>query len=91
MDSKFAAVIETLAPKLERLLASEPLRNGELPRVMPISGVYLFTENGRHLYVGRSNVLRMRYGLHCRPGATYQQAAFAMRLARKATGRTMAS
>jgi hypothetical protein len=91
MDAKFAALVETLAPKLEQLLAMAPRRYGELPRDMPVSGVYLFAENGRHLYVGRSNVLRNRYGRHCRPGATHRQAAFAFHLAREAAGRTTAS
>jgi hypothetical protein len=91
MDPKFAALVETLAPKLERLLAMPPLAYGALPRAMPRSGVYLFTEAGRHLYVGRSNGLRGRYGRHCRPGATYRQAAFAFQLARQATGRTQAA
>lgn len=88
MDPKFAALVETLAPKLARLLAMQPLAYGTLPRHMPQSGVYLFTEGGRHLYVGRSNGLRARYGRHCRPGATYRQAAFAFQLAREVTGRT---
>jgi hypothetical protein len=91
MNPKFAALVETLAPKLEQLLAMPPLAYGTLPRDMPKSGVYLFTEAGRHLYVGRSNVLRGRYGRHCRPGATYQQAAFAFLLARNVTGRTVAT
>ena len=64
---------------------------GTLPRDMPKSGVYLFTEKGRHLYVGRSNGLRGRYGRHCRPGATHRQAAFAFQLARETTGRTTVS
>jgi hypothetical protein len=88
MDPKFATLVETLAPKLERLVTMPPLADGALPRDMPRSGVYLFTEAGRHLYVGRSNVLRGRHGLHCRPGATHRQAAFAFQLAREATGRT---
>jgi hypothetical protein len=41
MDPKFAALVETLAPKLERLLAMPPLAYGALPRGMPQSGVYL--------------------------------------------------
>jgi hypothetical protein len=88
LDPKFAGLVETLAPKLERLLAMQPLSYGLLPRDMPRSGVYLFTEAGRHLYVGRSNVLRGRHGRHCRPGATHRQAAFAFQLAREVTGRT---
>ena len=62
-----------------------------MPRSMPRSGVYLFSEAGRHLYVGRSNDLRGRYARHCRPGATHRQAAFAFLLAREVTGRTVAA
>ena len=91
MDPKFAALVETLAPKLESLLAMTPQQYGKLPRDMPVSGVYLFTEKGKHMYVGRSNVMRKRYGRHCRPGATHRQAAFAFQLARKATGKVTAS
>lgn len=91
MDLKFAQLVETLAPKLESLLAMAPQQYGKLPRDMPVSGVYLFTENGKPMYVGRSNVMRKRYGRHCRPGATYKQAAFAFQLARKETGREKAS
>jgi hypothetical protein len=88
MDSKFAALVEALAPKLERLLATPPLTDGALPRDMPECGIYLFTEKGRHLYVGRSNRLRARYGLHCRAGSQHNQATFAFLLAREFTGRT---
>lgn len=55
MDPKFAILVEALAPKLDALLAMPPLQNGDLPKNMLTSGVYLFTESGRHLYVGRSN------------------------------------
>src|ERR1700730_3317391 len=91
MDQKFSAFVETLAPQLVRLLAMQPHTYGALPRGMPTSGVYLFTEAGRHLYVGRSNRLRSRYGRHCGPGATYRQAAFAFQLAREVTRRTKAT
>jgi hypothetical protein len=89
LDPKFIALVDQLAPKLECLLAMPPLSNGGLARDMPVSGVYLFTERGKHLYVGRSNDLRGRYGRHCRPGATHRQAAFAFQLAREKTGRTV--
>lgn len=91
IDHKFAALVDTLAPKLERLLSVPALEYGKLPRNIPRSGVYLFTECGRHLYVGRSNVLRSRYGRHCWPSATHRQAAFAFQLAREATGKIKAS
>lgn len=75
VDPRFAVLVEALAPKLDELLARVPLQYGNLPRDMPFSGVYLFSEGARHLYVGRSNSLRGRYGRHCRPGATHRQAA----------------
>ena len=68
-----------------------PLGAGNLPCNMPLSGVYLFSENGKPMYVGRSNVLRKRHGRHCLPGATYKQAAFAFQLAREATGKIKAA
>jgi hypothetical protein len=86
MDAKFAAFVEALAPKLATLIAMPPLKYGSLPRQMPLSGVYLFSEGDRHLYAGRSNTLRKRHGRHCRPGATHRQAAFAFLLAREQTG-----
>jgi len=91
LDPKFIALVDQLAPKLQGLLAMPPLTNGNLSHEMPSSGVYLFTESGRHFYVGRSNDLRGRYGRHCRPGATHRQAAFAFQLARERTGRTVAA
>jgi hypothetical protein len=91
MDPKFAALVEMLAPKFDELIAMPPLTYGGLPRGMPKSGVYLFTEAGRHLYVGRSNGLRVRHHRHCGPAATHRQAAFAFLLAREATGRRTAS
>ena len=91
MDQKFAKLVEMLAPKLEQLLAMQPLHYGILPTKMPKSGIYLFTESGKHLYVGRSNRLRARYFLHCRPGSQHNQATFAFQLARESTGRTTAA
>lgn len=84
MDSEFAKLVETLAPKLDELLAMKPLRHGSIPMTLPMKGVYLFSEGPRHLYVGRSNTLRQRYHRHF----THPRgAAFAFLLARKETGR----
>jgi hypothetical protein len=91
MYERFANLIEGLHPNYELLIAMPPCRDGVLPKNMPKRGVYLFSEGDRHLYVGRSNKIRGRYGLHCNPGATYRTAAFAFKLARKATGRMKAS
>ena len=58
---------------------------------MPVSGVYLFSEGDRHHYVGRSNRLRKRYFLHCRPGSKHNQASFAFKLTRETVGSLTAS
>lgn len=64
-----------------------PITNGKLPHDMPSGGVYLFTEERRHLYVGRTNDLRGRYGRHCRRGASARHAGFAFILACKTIGK----
>lgn len=91
MHPTFAKLLEGLHPKFEALMRMPPCKCGSLPKAMPKKGVYLFTENGNHLYVGRSNTIRARYGRHCNPGATHRMAAFAFKLAREATGKTTAS
>jgi len=91
MHSTFAKLLEGLHPKFEALMQVPPCRYGNLPKAMPKQGVYPFTENGNHLYVGRFNKIRARYGRHCNPGATHRMAAFAFKLARETTGRMTAS
>ncbi len=91
MDAKFRKQLAIAHRKLRALLASAAVKADELPIEMPASGVYLFTERGRHLYIGRSNRLRKRIPLHYRRASKHSSAAFAFRLARKATRREVAS
>lgn len=91
MHPRFVTITSSLDEKLNVLLASKPLTFGQLQSSMPLAGVYLFSENDRHLYVGRSNRLRERYFLHCRPGSRQNQASFAYKLAREGLGLTSAS
>lgn len=79
MDEIFRTLIEGLLPAYERLLAMEPVI--EPPLHMPKRGVYLFSENGAHLYVGRSNTMRKRYKQHTNQGSPHNQASFAYKLA----------
>ena len=62
-----------------------------VPREMPKCGIYLLSEQGTPLYVGRSNRLRKRLSNHCRRSATYKMAAFAFRIARESTGNVNAT
>ena len=56
-----------------------------------VPGVYLFSEGGRDLYVGRTNGLKDRYSRHCAAWANHNTASFAFRLARETTGNTKAT
>src|SRR5207245_1188822 len=47
---------------------------------------YLFSQDDRHLYVGRSNHFRQRLRNHSAPSARENQAVFAFKLAQKLTG-----
>jgi len=58
---------------------------------VPHACIYLFSEGSRHLYAGRTRHLRSRLRQHSIPAAQHNQAVFAFRLAREATGRLEAS
>ena len=91
MNARFAAVVESLEPTFQKLLQMSPVRPERLPPSMPKRGICLFSENGRHLYVGRSNNPKNRIQTHCRASSGHGSAAFAFRLARHETGMTRAS
>jgi predicted GIY-YIG superfamily endonuclease len=82
MNEQFRQYIELLHPAFELLLECEPFKFSALPKQLPKAGVYLFSEGGKHLYVGRTNRLRERLRQHCRPSSSHNSAAFAFRLAR---------
>jgi hypothetical protein len=87
MHPNFTKLTESLHENFERLVGMPPCSNGSLPKSIPKKGVYLFSENGKHLYVGRSNNIRNRYAGHTLPSSRQYSAAFAMILARRETGR----
>jgi hypothetical protein len=91
MNEQFLAVIESLELKFQQLLAMSPIRYSSLPRQLPSRAIYLFSEAGVYLYVGRTNKLRERLRGHCIPGSTHYSATFAFRIARKATGMNRAT
>ena len=91
MNDQFRALIESLEPKFQQLLAMPPVRYSSLSKQLPARAIYLFSESGVHLYVGRTNSLRKRLGGHCIPSATHSSATLAFRIARKATGMNKAS
>ena len=91
MDVTFKRYVEQLHPSFEKLVNMEPVNILNLPKERPRQCVYLFSEGGRHLYVGRSNNFRNRLRQHSIDGAQHNQAVFAFRLARESTGKTEVS
>lgn len=91
VNKKFVALVELLEPAFQRLINMRPVTAASLPREMPVRGIYLFSDGANHLYVGRSNNIRRRIGLHCRPSSQHNQATFAFRMARQQTGRLEAA
>ncbi len=88
MNRRFKRYADSLDASLNRLLRMKPVKLPALPRQVPDAGIYLFSERGRHLYVGRSNRMRSRLLRHGRPSAGHNRATFAFRLARHRTGIT---
>lgn len=91
MHEVFRGYIESLEPSFQRLMVMEPVTVAALPGGMPQAGIYLFSEAGENLYVGRTNTIRKRLQNHCRPSSGHNSATFAFRLARQITGMTQAT
>ena len=91
MNEIFRKHVETLEPSVAKLKAMMPVTVATLPRDTPAAGIYLFSDGGQHLYVGRTNQLRRRLQSHCRPSSGHNSATFAFLLAREATGRKKAT
>jgi len=89
MDEKFRNLIEDLHKKYEELMSMPPLTVDTVPSDCPTGGIYLFTENGVHLYVGRTKRrIKERLKNHI---STADDCPFAWHLAREETGNTEAS
>lgn len=83
MNADFEQIIDQLPGLLGRLLNSEMKPWSNLGHLPP-SGVYVFYENGKAIYVGRTNRMRERIKEHGRPSSTHNSAPFAFNVTKKA-------
>jgi predicted GIY-YIG superfamily endonuclease len=83
MDASFQSRLDSVIRSFEQLKLSQGITFPLLRQVMPMQGIYLFSENDDHLYVGRSDNIRRRLGLHTRQSSDYFQASFATLLAKE--------
>ena len=87
MNEIFRAAVEGLESKYRALMQMAPIHAlQQIPSREPVSGVYMFSEGNKHLYVGRSKRIRARYSDHTRDASDMNSAPFAMLLAREVTG-----
>jgi predicted GIY-YIG superfamily endonuclease len=88
MDA-FTKAIAAVEKKCLALLKARRYKIGTLPNKLPVKGVYLFSQDGKALYVGRTNNMYKRLQYHTRNN--HNQATFAFLLARRKTGKKKAT
>jgi predicted GIY-YIG superfamily endonuclease len=77
-------------PSLLEQLTSQPLRPWNDRGILPPKGVYVFYENEKPIYTGRTNSMRRRLNQHSNPSSGHNSATFAFNIAkREATKRGM--
>ena len=85
MNAEFQAIIDQMEPLLMRLRCCDPLTWGNL-RSLPQQGVYVFYENDKPIYAGRSRRIRQRIREHGGESSRHESATFAFKLFREAIG-----
>jgi len=79
---RFREIEKRLPGLLHDLLDGRPYRRGKRPAVPHIAGVYLFTEDGTHRYVGRTRDTNRRLGEHIWDSSGENSAPFAFNIAK---------
>jgi hypothetical protein len=82
MNDEFKTLVNKL-PVLFEKLTNAPLKPWNNLGPLPKNGIYVFYENGRPIYVGRSNRMKDRIKEHGRPSSTHNSAPFAFNLTKK--------
>jgi len=82
MSVKFNQLVARM-PELLEVLESQPFLTRDNLGGIPEKGVYVFYENGKAIYVGRSNRLKSRIQQHSRPSSRHNSASFAFNIAKE--------
>ena len=82
MSVKFNQLVAKM-PELLKVLESQPFLTRDNLGDIPEKGVYVFYENGKPLYVGRSNRLKGRIQEHGRPSSDHYSATLAFSMAKE--------
>ena len=82
MNAEFQATIELFPGYMKELLRYPPVRINELEKI-PKQGIYVFYEDGKPIYVGRSRNLSQRFDQHSRQSSNHNSATFAFKIAKQ--------
>jgi len=82
MSVRFNRLIAKM-PELLKRLEGQPFLTRDNLGDIPEKGVYVFYENGKAIYVGRSNRLKSRIQEHGRPSSDHYSATLAFNIAKK--------
>ena len=83
VDASFQDLVDQLPGLLDQLVRS-PARPWSDLGLLPNKGIYVFCEDDKPIYVGRTNRMRARLRQHAQPSSTHYSATFAFILAREA-------
>jgi len=86
MGIKFDQLVAEM-PKLLKHLENQPFLTRDDLIDIPEKGVYVFYENGKAIYVGRSNRLKSRIQEHGRESSMHNSASLAFRIAKEEMAR----
>jgi len=87
VNARFQEIIDKLPVFMDRLNNSKVYTREE-SRLFPDKGIYVFFENGKALYVGRSDRMKERVKEHGRPSSGHNSATFAFILAKEEAGKS---
>jgi predicted GIY-YIG superfamily endonuclease len=88
MNERFNILVKEMPKLLEELKNKPLLARDELKKnPQKQKGIYVFYENNKPLYVGRSNNLKSRIQQHGRESSMHNSASFAFRLAKEEMSR----
>ncbi|MBN1692231.1 MAG: GIY-YIG nuclease family protein [Dehalococcoidales bacterium] len=84
MNEIYKSANRKIPKLLERLLEKAPISGEDLyKREIPRSGVYVFFENRKAIYVGRSNRMKERLREHSSVSADHYSATLAFKIAKQ--------
>lgn len=82
MNQEWVQLMEQM-PILLGDLTSQPLRPPENQGILPTKGIYVFYEDSKPIYTGRTRNMRRRLSEHCAPSSRHTSATFAFTIAKR--------